>query len=64
MCLTRDTLRIVVLELALPSEGAWEWAGLEFDRTEHWCGINHLVLCMEDILEEVIEEDTVNCRSL
>ena len=29
-----------------------EWAGLEFDRTEHWCGINHLVLCMEDILED------------
>ena len=34
-----------------------EWAGLEFDWTEHWCGINHLVLCMEDILEEVVEED-------
>ena len=34
-----------------------EWAGLEFDRTGHWCGINHLVLCMEDILEEVVEED-------
>ena len=34
-----------------------ELAGLEFDRTEHWCGINHLVLCMEDILEEVVEED-------
>jgi hypothetical protein len=29
-----------------------EWAGLEFERTDHWCGINHLVDNIELALEE------------
>ena len=33
-----------------------EWAGLEFERTEHWCGINYLVERYHDVLRSVIEE--------
>ena len=32
-----------------------EWAGLEFERTDRWCGINHLVDNVVLALEEAVE---------
>ena len=34
-----------------------EWAGLEFERTERWCGINHLVARFKDTLDAVEKEE-------
>jgi hypothetical protein len=34
-----------------------EWAGLEFERTDRWCGINHLVNNVELALEEATENE-------
>lgn len=31
-----------------------EWAGLEFERTERWCGINALVANFVPCLEEIV----------
>ena len=31
-----------------------EWAGLEFERTERWCGINALVANFTPCLEEIV----------
>ncbi|KAH8058892.1 hypothetical protein JL720_13906 [Aureococcus anophagefferens] len=34
-----------------------EWKNLEFERSDKWCGINHLVMRTPDCLKEVIEQD-------
>ena len=34
-----------------------EWDGLEFEETDHWCGINHPVDNVKECLEMVVEEN-------
>ena len=34
-----------------------EWAGLEFEPTERWCGINHLVSRFKDTLDAIVDEE-------
>ena len=34
-----------------------EWAGLEFEPTERWCGINDLVSRFEDTLDAIVDEE-------
>ena len=34
-----------------------EWKNLEFEPSDKWCGINHLVMRTPDCLKEVIEQD-------